>query len=244
MPGLMTIMHLRTHGKASSCIQTSRSPSEAKANHEPSNNALQRPVLRVMGLAQERKGRGPRNAALSASLYVRNQEAREFHGCNSHMTTRARARLPSATGLRLWGDGVSTAAKRSTSAHKRVQPIHTASASTNVRLGDGTATVKVTLSKKTSGRLLFGYRSPQERYLSAGLAGYRHAYTVTDFEPTSGWRGVALAGTEENLVHEREYKLLPRIAGQHVYLELDDIPLLTTRWNHPRPRVRSVFLHG
>ena len=106
---------------------------------------------------------------------------------------------------------------------------------TNVRLGDGTATVKVTLSKKTSGRLLFGYRSPQERYLSAGLAGYRHAYTVTDFEPTSGWRGVALAGTEENLVHEREYKLLSRIAGQRVYLEVDDIRVLDHVLERPLP---------
>lgn len=94
---------------------------------------------------------------------------------------------------------------------------------TSERFGEGTAEVSINISEKTSGRLVFGYRSPQNRYISVGLAGYGYAYTITEFEPSYGWRGVALAGSEDNLVPGNNYIVRSKIAGQRIDLSIDGI---------------------
>ena len=96
----------------------------------------------------------------------------------------------------------------------------------NVRLSEGEASVSVSISPKTSGRLLLGYRSPDERYLSVGLAGYGFAYTITDFEPAFGWRGISNAGSEANLQPDRSYRVATTIVGQRLYLTVDQVRVL------------------
>ena len=52
---------------------------------------------------------------------------------------------------------------------------------------------------RSTGRVLLGYRSPLSDYLTIGLGGYEAAYTITHFNLSTGWRGIASAGRQENL---------------------------------------------
>ena len=103
----------------------------------------------------------------------------------------------------------------------------------NVRLEEGRARMSVRLSPKTSGRILLGYRSISETYLSVGLAGYGNAYTITEFDPSIGWRGISNAGMEENLSYEREYTMEVSVLGQRISLTVDNVRVLDYVLDHP-----------
>jgi hypothetical protein len=71
---------------------------------------------------------------------------------------------------------------------------------TNIQLTEGKISCRVKLPESTSeGRVLLGYRSPNERYIMAGVGGWKSAYSIGEFEPGLGWRGLSLAGNAENL---------------------------------------------
>ncbi|HWP56392.1 MAG TPA: hypothetical protein VNL14_00735 [Candidatus Acidoferrales bacterium] len=102
-----------------------------------------------------------------------------------------------------------------------------------VRFTEGEVGVTVRLPRaesgvapEASGRILLGYRSPTDEYLVAGLGGYGFAYTITHFDPARGWRGIALAGSHDNLNPEHRYKLTVRVRGQRLMLEVDGIRVL------------------
>lgn len=95
-----------------------------------------------------------------------------------------------------------------------------------MRLEEGTVTARITLSLSTEGRILLGFRSVAERYISVGLGGYHRAYVVSEFDPSFGWRGSAVAGSEENLVFDRPYTLEAKLVGQRVFLSVDSIRVI------------------
>src|SRR5437870_5058017 len=97
---------------------------------------------------------------------------------------------------------------------------------TNADLTDGSVSTRIMLSENTEGRILLGYRSPTERYLMAGLGGWGFAYTIGEFEPAFGWRGLALAGSLANLSTKQWYEVRVTVTGQRVSLRVDDVRVL------------------
>src|SRR3990170_2187128 len=72
-----------------------------------------------------------------------------------------------------------------------------------------------------SGQILLGYRGPNERYLVAGLGGYGFAYSLSEFEPGYGWRGLVLSGSEANLTTVVPYVVEVQLQGQRLFLEVN-----------------------
>lgn len=95
----------------------------------------------------------------------------------------------------------------------------------SVTLTGGSVRVSVELSdtEDSSGRILLGYRSPSERYLSIGIGGYRAAYVLSEFVPSSGWRGLSVAGSVDNLLSSKQYKIEARLVGQRLSLLVNDV---------------------
>lgn len=113
----------------------------------------------------------------------------------------------------------------------------------NVRLSEGEARVTTRLpigdtgvAPDASGRLLLGYRSPSDEYFSVGLGGYGYAYTLSHFDPAFGWRGIALAGSHDNLSPEHPYQVTVRVRGQRVMLQVDGIRVLEHVLETPLPQ--------
>lgn len=76
----------------------------------------------------------------------------------------------------------------------------------NVRFSEGEASATICLpagdsdlGRDSSGRLLLGYQSPSMEYFIVGLGGYGYAYTLSRYDPSFGWRGLALTGSHLNL---------------------------------------------
>jgi hypothetical protein len=78
----------------------------------------------------------------------------------------------------------------------------------------------------TEGKVLLGYRSPAERYVMAGLGGWRFAYSIGEFVPGFGWRSLATAGTDENLTAGQQYALQVALIGQRILLTADGVRVL------------------
>ena len=98
----------------------------------------------------------------------------------------------------------------------------------NLSLTEGSVKVSVELSatKDASGRILLGYRSPKESYLSVGIGGYKSAYALSEFSVSyQGWRAVSLAGSEDNLVANTKYEIEVRIEGQRIFLIVNDVKI-------------------
>jgi len=110
----------------------------------------------------------------------------------------------------------------------------------NVRFSEGTARATVRFPEgnnvSAEGRLLFGYRSPTDPYLTAGLGGHDRAYTIYLFEPTFGWRALAFAGSQKNLISDHPYKLSVRVLGQRITLEVDSVQVLEHILETPLPQ--------
>ncbi len=112
----------------------------------------------------------------------------------------------------------------------------------NVRFSDGDAKVTIKLPKagdgvtvSASGRLLLGYRAVNDHYITAGLGGYGYAYNITQFDRLQ-WRGVALAGSHDNLLAEHPYEVLVRARGQRLTLEVDGVQVLDHVLDIPLPQ--------
>ena len=100
----------------------------------------------------------------------------------------------------------------------------------NLRFTEGTINVTVVLSQDaqdTAGRVLFGYRSLSESYWTAGLGGYGSAYVLSEFDPSFGWRAISPPlGSDSNLNFGKNYRVEVKLAGQRVYLTIDDVRVL------------------
>lgn len=75
-------------------------------------------------------------------------------------------------------------------------------------------------------RILFGYDSQQSSYFTAGIGGWQNGYSIQEFVPGFGWKGLRTAGSIQNLKSEQDYKLTVRIIGNRITLFVDDIELL------------------
>jgi hypothetical protein len=113
----------------------------------------------------------------------------------------------------------------------------------NVRFSEGDVKVTIKLPKADdgvtaagSGRILLGYRSVDDHYITAGLGGYGYAYNVTQFDRIQGWRGVALAGSHDNLLGEHPYEVFVRARGQRLTLEVDGVQVLDHVLETPLPQ--------
>jgi hypothetical protein len=95
-----------------------------------------------------------------------------------------------------------------------------------IRMEEGSVTARITLSDSTEGRVLIGFRSVTERYISVGLGGYHRAYVLSEFDPSFGWRGSAVAGTEENLAADHPYIIEAKLVGQRVFLSVDSVRVI------------------
>jgi hypothetical protein len=115
----------------------------------------------------------------------------------------------------------------------------------NVRFSEGDAKVIVQLPKSSddgstktegSGRILLGYRSVNDPYVTVGLGRYGYAYNITQFDRIQGWRGVALAGAHDNLIPEHPYEIRIRARGQRLMLEVDNVQVLDHVLETPLPK--------
>src|SRR5205823_13194944 len=120
------------------------------------------------------------------------------------------------------------------------------------RFSEGDAKVIIQLPKVAdsaaitgSGRILLGYRSMNNPYITAGLGGYGHAYNITQFDRIQGQRAVAFAGSDENLLAERPYEILVRARGQRLTLEVDSVQVLDHVLDIPLPQGQlGLFTSG
>lgn len=97
----------------------------------------------------------------------------------------------------------------------------------NSNFTEGSVKVSVELPtpKDSSGRILLGYRSPNESYLCVGINGYRSAYVLAEFSLSQGWRALSLAGSEDNLLPDTKYEIEVCIAGQRISLIVNDVKI-------------------
>ncbi len=105
---------------------------------------------------------------------------------------------------------------------------------TNFQLTEGEISCRVKLSDSGSeGRILLGYRSPDERYIMAGIGGWKRAYSVGERDPTLGWRGLAGAGSASNLTPGQWYTQTVELAGQRVRVSVDSVRVLQHVFDRP-----------
>lgn len=102
------------------------------------------------------------------------------------------------------------------------------------RLKQGTISTIVNFPEKvTEARILIGYFSQQSNYFTAGIGGWGLGYTIQEFVPTFGWRGLKTAGSISNIKIAKDYKLDVKILGNKITLFIDDIEILEHILNDP-----------
>lgn len=106
---------------------------------------------------------------------------------------------------------------------------------TDPLMSEGDIRGSVEFSGDAEGRFVFGYRSERERYISAGLGGYGFAYTITEYDPSFGWRGLAVAGSQANLTRNQKYRLEIKLRGQRVSLRVNQIRVFDYVLDQPLP---------
>jgi hypothetical protein len=113
----------------------------------------------------------------------------------------------------------------------------------NVRFSEGDVKVTVRLPKTDSnvagdgeGRILLGYRSVYDPYIMVGLGGWGFAYTIGQFDRVQGWRAIAFAGSQRNLLGDHPYKIWVRVRGQRIILKVDGIRVLDHVLESPLPQ--------
>src|SRR5262245_17248547 len=69
------------------------------------------------------------------------------------------------------------------------------------RFSEGTARATIRFPDEIAeGRLLFGYRSPTDPYVTIGLGGHEYEHAVYQYRHPFGWHAVAGVGSKQNLV--------------------------------------------
>ncbi len=113
----------------------------------------------------------------------------------------------------------------------------------NIRFSEGDAKVTVTLHKSddkttsmSEGRILFGYRSTNDPYISIGLGGFGFAYSIAQSDRARGWRAVSVAGSYDNLVMGHPYEISVHVRGQRLMLEVDGVQVLDHVLDTPLPQ--------
>lgn len=94
-------------------------------------------------------------------------------------------------------------------------------------LTDGSVQIGIKLSSpNVSAGVILGFQSERSRYIVAQLGAYERAYTVTEFVPGLGWRGIELVGLAKNLEAGREYEVELRKIGQEIRMTVDGVRVI------------------
>ena len=105
---------------------------------------------------------------------------------------------------------------------------------TDLRFTEGIVSCRTKFAEKSDeGRILLGYRSPEERYVIAGLGGWHRAYTVGEFIPSLGWRALVAAGSDSNFELNRWYSQSVEVKGQRLQLSVDNVRVLQHVFGRP-----------
>lgn len=105
---------------------------------------------------------------------------------------------------------------------------------TNFELTEGEASCRVKLPDfGAEGRLLLGYRTPNERYIMAGVGGWNYAYTVGERDQTFGWRSLAVAGSAYNLTPGQWYEQTVGLNGQRIRVSVNRVRVLQHVFDKP-----------
>jgi hypothetical protein len=78
----------------------------------------------------------------------------------------------------------------------------------------------------TEARILFGYYSQQNKYYTAGIGGWNQGYSIQEFIPTFGWRGLKTTGNILNILPGKDYKIEVKIFGNKITLYINDVEIL------------------
>jgi len=109
---------------------------------------------------------------------------------------------------------------------------------TNIEIKGGRISCRTMLSdSEVEGKILLGYRTPIEKYIMAGLRGWRSAYSIGEWDPSLGWRGRAIAGSDQNLVSGQWYTQTVDLIGQRLRVTVDSVPVL--RYVLPTPMAKG-----
>jgi hypothetical protein len=113
-----------------------------------------------------------------------------------------------------------------------------------VQFSEGEARTTIKLLTRSPGvgedscrRILLGYRSVTDEYLTVGIGGYGNAYTLSHFTPTVGWQGIVRIGSASDLIRNHDYNLSVRLQGQKMRVKVNNIPVFEHVINTP-------LLHG
>ncbi len=90
-------------------------------------------------------------------------------------------------------------------------------------------------SRRTSGRLLLGFRSTADEYFLIGAGGHSYAYTLVRFDPASGWAPVVGIGTDNSLDSRRLLKLEVHFHAQQIVLKDDGVRIFEHTLRYPLP---------
>jgi hypothetical protein len=107
----------------------------------------------------------------------------------------------------------------------------------NVAMQNGMCRVQIRFAgpfgeSARTGGIVLGYRSPEQHYIFAQLAGANSAYSVGEFG--SGlWRPLVVTGERENLKSDRDYLLQVNLSGQELRVLVDDVPVIQHLLAHP-----------
>lgn len=96
---------------------------------------------------------------------------------------------------------------------------------------EGEARVTVQRTGSTGpidGRIVLGYRSEKNDYLTVGIHSEGRAYQIVHYSPGTGWSPIASAGLAENLVVGHPITVRVLVRGQRVSLEADGVRVLET----------------
>lgn len=99
----------------------------------------------------------------------------------------------------------------------------------NVRFLEGEARVTVRRTDGVGlvdGRIVLGYRSVNQDYITVGLHAEGKAYQIVHYNPAIGWSPLASAGLAENLAVGRPITMRVLVRGQRVSLEADGVRVL------------------
>ncbi len=116
---------------------------------------------------------------------------------------------------------------------------------TNTELTEGMISCRTRLADSTvEGKVLLGYRSPTERYILAGLLGWRNAYSIGEYDPSLGWRSLAVAGNADNLSPNQWYTQTVELNGQRLRVSVDNVRVLQHVLKAPASGQVGLFAWG
>ena len=127
-----------------------------------------------------------------------------------------------------------------------VWPVPNGIALSSVWFDGGQVSTEIALpSDSDSGRILLGFSSTDEGYVTAGIGGGKEAYVIEEFDPSGGWRRLAGAGSMANLELNHQHPVTVGLAGQKVTLKVDGVRVIEHVLSHPLEREQvGIFASG